>query len=59
MPPEAAIGPGVFGGTFVMRYLKQPILISLLLFAAVAYMPSSHVVADHAAYSEPCTMSAQ
>jgi hypothetical protein len=42
-----------------MRYLKQPILISLLLFAAVAYMPSSHMVADHAAYSEPCTMSAQ
>ena len=42
-----------------MRYLKQPILISLLLFAAVAYMPSSHMVAGHVEHTDPCTMSAQ
>jgi hypothetical protein len=39
-----------------MHYFKQSILISLLFFAAVAYMPSSHIAAYNAsADSNVCT----
>jgi len=41
-----------------MRFFKQPILISLLLFAAVTYVPSSHMVSYNATASDTCTENA-
>ncbi|QHS53210.1 hypothetical protein [Edaphobacter sp. 12200R-103] len=37
-----------------MRLMKNPILISLVLFAAVAYAPASHLVAYDATSCNVC-----
>lgn len=43
-----------------MRFFKHPILISLVLFAAVAYAPASHLVAyDNSDCPQDAPMSAQ
>jgi len=46
-----------------MQLIKHPILISLVLFAAVAYAPASHLVSYDAPSSNVCpqgvSMSAQ
>lgn len=37
-----------------MRFTKHPVFISLVLFAAVAYAPASHLIAHGADSCAPC-----
>lgn len=43
---------------FAMRLNRNPILISLVLFAAVAYAPASHLVSRDASSCNACPQEA-